>query len=147
MPVIGITFDKITGERKKSVVNEAITTNSSPKILDIKEREIEQLGKKALAMKFEFLTTYAPEIGEIKIDGELLYLTDEHKKLLDLWKKDKKLTEDSSVEILNTLFRRCLLKAADLADELQLPLPLRFPIVTKGQPQQEEQRQEDPSVA
>ena len=145
MPVIGVSFNNISGEKKGVVVNESISTNSTPKITKIENRDVKQLGKDALAMDFEFVTSYAPDIGSIKVSGELLYLTDKHKEVLDTWKKDKKLDESISVEILNYLFRRCLLKVANLADELQLPLPLRFPIVTKKE--KEETTKEDPSVA
>lgn len=144
MPVIGTSFKSIIGVKKKSVVNESITTNSTPKVLDVKERNLENLGKKALVLSFEFLTNYTPDIGEVKMEGELLYLSDQHEDILKNWKKNKKLSEDVSIEILNSLFRLCLLKSADLANQLQLPIPIRLPIVTKSNKQE---KPEDPAVA
>ena len=34
-----------------------------------------------------------------------------------------------ALEVLNDIFRRCLVKGVDLSNELGLPPPIRFPIV------------------
>src|SRR3989338_9327721 len=122
MPIVGFSFNNIVGTRKKMVVNQQITTNSTPRIVDVKSREVDALGKSSLVVGFEFLTSYTPDIGEIRLEGELLYLSEDTEKLLKMWKKDKKLPEDISIEILNNLFRVCLLKVSNISDELQLPL-------------------------
>ncbi len=102
--------------------------NSVPRINDMKEVTISTIGnKKVLSLAFEFVTNYDPKVGEIKIGGDLLYLTDDNKKLLKQWEKDKKLPEKPSLEILNYLFRRCLLKVSNIAEDLQLPPPLPMP--------------------
>ena len=115
--------------------------------MDVKSREVDALGKSSLVVGFEFLTSYTPDIGEIRLEGELLYLSEDTEKLLKMWKKDKKLPEDISIEILNNLFRVCLLKVSNISDELQLPLPLRLPVVTKKPAGSEEPKPEDPAVA
>ena len=42
--------------------------------------------------------------------------------------------DEIMLDVLNTIFRRCLAKAVDLADLLRLPPPLRFPTVTAENP-------------
>ncbi len=56
-------------------------------------------------------------------------MSESNSKVLSSWKKDKKLPENVSVEVLNHLFRRCLLKIAGIAEELQLPPPIQLPMV------------------
>ena len=129
MPVIGLTLNSMEAKRGSAVPTGEIKVNSTPKILTIKEVSVATLKKKALSLGFEFVTTYTPDIGEIKVGGEILYLTDKNATILNQWKKKKRLPEKVSVDILNHLFRRCLLKIANIAEDLQLPPPLQMPRV------------------
>jgi hypothetical protein len=89
-------------------------------------------------MDFDFTTTYTPRIGEIKIEGELLYLAERNKDVLEEWQRGERLPEDVSLEVFNYLFKRCLLKVANLAEDLQLPAPIPFP---KIKPKSEEKKE------
>ncbi len=128
MPIVGLSFNSIEA-RRKSLPKGEIKVNSSPKVNEIKEVDMPGLGKKALALSFEFLTEYQPDIGSIKVEGEMVYMSDSGAKILAQWKKDKTLPEDASVEVLNQLFRKCLLKVSNLAEDLQLPIPIQIPRV------------------
>ena len=129
MPIIGLRFDSMEANRGKENAAGDIKINSTPKVTDVKEVDVASLNKKALGLSFEFLTTYAPDIGEIKIVGEVLYLSENNKKILDGWKKTKALSEEMNIEVLNHLFRSCLLKISNMADDLQLPPPISIPRV------------------
>lgn len=131
MPVIGFAFNKFEGTREKAQPSGDIKVNSTPKILSVKEVAASNLKDKPLALDWEFNTGYEPNIGSMQITGSILYIAKDNKPILDKWKKDKTLPEDVSVEILNQLFRRCLLKSANMAEDLQLPPPLNFPVVKK----------------
>lgn len=128
MPVIGLTFNLMEAKRGGAPAGE-IKVNSTPRIVTMKEVNVATLKKKALSLGFEFVTSYNPDIGQIKIGGELLYLADKNAAILKQWKKKKRLPEKVSVEVLNHLFRRCLLKIANIAEDLQLPPPLQMPRV------------------
>jgi hypothetical protein len=130
MPVIGLTFKEIEGRRGDEPVKGDLKANSSPVIKDVKEVDVSSLKKKALSIQFDFNTKYEPNIGLIRIGGELLFLTENNKEVLTSWNKEKKLPDDVSVTILNYLFRKCLLKVANIAEELQLPLPLAMPKIS-----------------
>lgn len=130
MPVIGLTFKEIEGKRGDEPIKGDLKANSSPVIKDIKEVDVQSLKKKALSISFDFNTKYEPDVGLVRIGGELLFLTEKNKEVLDMWSKDKKLPDDLSVNILNYLFRKCLLKIANIAEELQLPLPLAMPKIS-----------------
>lgn len=129
MPVIGLNFKSFEAKREKDAIDGEIKINSTPKIIDIKEVDVSSLGKKALSLDFDFVTTYDPQIAKFRITGDILFLTDNNEGILKQWKKEKKLPDDASIEILNHLFRRCLLKLSSIADDLQLPPPIQIPRV------------------
>ena len=128
MPIVGLSFNSIEA-RRGSIPKGEIKVNSSPKINEIKEVDVDGIGKKALALNFEFLTEYQPDIGKIKVEGEMVYMSESSAKILAQWKKNKTLPEDASVEVLNQLFRKCLLKVSNIAEDLQLPIPIQIPRV------------------
>ena len=133
MPIIGLSIKSMEAKREKGQPKGEIKVNSTPKISEMKEVDIPSLKKKALSLGFEFVTKYEPPIGEIKLKGELIYLAEKNAPILAQWKKNKSMPEKVSVEVLNHLFRRCLLKMANLADDLQLPPPINIPIA-RAQP-------------
>ena len=133
MPVVGIKFRAFEGKREQGKVTPQIKVNSVPKITGAKEEDLPMLGKKALSVDFEFVTVYDPDIGTIKMFGEVYYVTDDNKKVLKAWKDKKDLPENIRVDILNHLFRACLLKIANMADDLQLPPPMAIPRVKPKQ--------------
>ncbi len=69
-------------------------------------------------------TEYEPDIAKIVITGTVLFTAADNKKVLKEWKKSKKLPADITREIQNFLFRRCMIRMINMADDLQLPLPL-----------------------
>jgi hypothetical protein len=130
MPVIGLKFDSFDAKRNKEGFSGEMKINSTPKIVSVKEIDVGAIGKKALAMGFEFATQYNPEIAQIKVNGEIIYMNDKQKaEILKVWKKNKKLPDAVGIEVLNHLFRHCLLKVSNIAEDLQLPPPLNFPVV------------------
>ena len=129
MPIVGMKLDSISGSREKTHMKGEVKINSSPRVISVKEITVPGMKKKVLEMGFDFLTKYDPSLGEIQIKGELLYDSDSRAKILSHWKKSKKLPREVDIEILNHLFRHCLLRMANLAEMVQLPPPLRFPIV------------------
>lgn len=129
MPVIGLKLDSIDAKRNKDTFGGELKINSTPKIVSVKEIDVNAIGKKALALGFEFGADYMPDIAHIKINGEVIYVSKKSAEILKKWKKDKKVPEEVGIEVLNHLFRHCLLKVATIAEDLQLPPPLNFPVV------------------
>ncbi len=129
MPIIGFKFESLEAKRNNTNFGGEIKINSAPKITKVSEINIPSLKKKALGMGFEFITKYDPEIGEIKVTGEVLYMAENNPQILKGWKSKKDLPEKVNIEVLNHLFRHCLLKISNLADDLQLPPPIQLPKV------------------
>jgi len=131
MSIIGLSFSMVEAKRQKDQrITAEIKVNSVPRINEMKEVSISTIGnKKVLSLSFEFITNYDPKVGDIKIGGDLLYMAKDNKTLLKQWVKEKKLPEKESLEILNYLFRKCLLKVSNIAEDLQLPPPLPMPTI------------------
>ena len=128
MPAIGFNINAIdakvdpTTERRGNV-----NVTSSPSITSIEKRDVDfPMAKDVVAINFKFETKYEPKVGWITMEGEVLYTSDNPKEMIAKWKKEKKMEDDVAIEVLNTIFRRCLAKAIEIAAELRLP-PCFFP--------------------
>ncbi len=130
MPIIGVGFSSFEARKEGGSAKDEVKVNSAPRIIDVKEVAVPNLARKALSIEFEFLTRYDPDFASITIKGSIMYMADKNKPIVDEWKKDKRLPEEMSLEVLNYLFRRCLLKASLLAEDLQLPPPMPMPRIT-----------------
>ncbi|MBI4176287.1 MAG: hypothetical protein HY518_03715 [Candidatus Aenigmarchaeota archaeon] len=134
MTIIGFKFTTVEGKREKDAIKGEVKVSSTPTITEVKEADLQQIDKKALSLRFEFITAYEPDIGVIKVGGEVFYIGDNSANVLKQWKTKKMLPEEVGVEILNYLFRRCLLKISAIAEDLQLPPPIGFPRVKPKEP-------------
>lgn len=132
MPIIGYHISSISAERKDAST-EKIDINSTPKINSVEQKDMTfPIKQPALAISFEFETIYTPDIGEIRIAGELLYSSKNLKKISEFWIKRNKLPEDIDAEVRNFLFRKCLSLGVNLSENLQLPPPIMFPVVSSS---------------
>ena len=88
--------------------------------------------QKALKFSYEFVTKYEPNLGNINIEGELLYLVpnDVVEKTLKEWKKDKKVSKELLAPILNAVLNKCSIKALLMSQDLNLPTPMQLPRVS-----------------
>ena len=130
--IVGFNINSIKAKTNVENASAEIKVNSTPLVVDIEKRDIEEM-KDLLAIKFSFKVDYEPSAGEIKLEGDVLYKSDHHKEIMKRWKDSKTLPADIAVEVLNGIFRGCLIKAVALSADLRLPPPVRFPIVTKDQ--------------
>lgn len=128
--IIGLNINSISAEINEKVPKGNISINSTPRIIDMDKRELNVAGvKDILAVEFSFETKYEPGVGKIGFTGEVLYQSDDFKNILNKWKKEKKLDDGITVEILNAIFRKCLAEGVSIANELRLPPPVSFPVV------------------
>lgn len=130
MTVVGMTLNSIKAEVKKQLpIKERIEISSSPIIKNLEKKKIGFMNAEVLGIEFEFRTSYNPGVAQIILKGEVLYQAENIDKVIKEWKSKKKLPAEIAVPVLNVIFRRCLKRAIDLADDLQLPPPIRFPVV------------------
>ncbi|MFH1630811.1 MAG: hypothetical protein ABIA21_01130 [Candidatus Aenigmatarchaeota archaeon] len=135
--IIGINIDAMNAKINKDVkLEKKLSVTNVPGITSIEKAEVLEL-KDVILIKFSYKTNYEPDIGEILIEGHVLYKDPDAKKFLKKWEDKKEIDKRMAVEVLNGVFRKCLTRAIDLSLELRLPPPIQFPIVT-DQPQEEQ---------
>lgn len=132
MTIVGFLFTKMHAEKNDGVKgNVNIANNVS--ITDVQESEatFSSSEQKGLKFLFKFTSKYNPEIGEIALEGNVLYMDkkEEVKKILAKWKKDKNLDKEIMKGILNTILTKSYISALILSKEIALPPPIPMPKV------------------
>jgi hypothetical protein len=131
MPVIGITLNNISAKRLGDIPL-SIQLGHKAAIIGIEEADLRTLGKKGLKIAFEFETDYSDSekkksFGEIKINGDIIFLAANTAELLLSWKKEKKLPDAVNLECINNVIKKCMYKAIILSDDVGLPAPCPIP--------------------
>lgn len=132
MTIVGFNFSKIDVSRTGAPSGKVGVSNN------VSIKEIEEttfpLGKEkqtALKFMFEFTSKYEPKLGNILLGGDLLFIEENAtvKKILEDWKKDKKVDTNLMKNILNTILTRGNILALILSQEVNLPPPIPLPKV------------------
>lgn len=81
-----------------------------------------------LKVCFIFTSNYEPNIGTIRIEGDLIVrdAKENIKKVIDEWKKsnNKNLPEKFAEDIHNAILSNCIVEATILSRDVQLPVPI-----------------------
>ena len=142
MSIVGFTFHKIVAEKNTSnpaftkldVNNNVAITNIDP--LDFPLGKAKQA---ALKFSFEYTTKYVPDVGEMFMTGEIVYLGDpkQNDEILKRWKKEKKLAKEVSRDIINNILMRCNIESLILSRDVNLPPPIPLPRVREEEKKEE----------
>ena len=131
MSIVGFNFEKIMVE-KKNKVSSNLKIKSNLSIVDIEKENLNLTSAgDVLKFNFEYGVDYEPEIGKIVLNGNLLYMEDPEniKKILEDWKKDKKLPKPLMAQIFNTILAKSNINALSLTQEVNLPPHIKLPIL------------------
>ena len=131
MGIVSFNFDKISAE-KIGKITEKVNINHNFNIKHVEKTNINLQGQKpVLKLNFDFIVNYEPNIGVIKMDGNLTYLDKEEEltKLADQWKKEKKLPVGITSLVANTILTKGNIKALMLSQEVNLPPQIHLPKV------------------
>ncbi len=129
MAILNFGFTKILVE-KKGKISKKVNIKSGMNIVNVTESDmIDGTKQKAFVIKFAFETKYEPKIGNIVLEGELIYLTslDIAKKITGAWKKNKSLPKDIALSVFNKILHNCNVEALLLSREISLPSPIQLP--------------------
>jgi hypothetical protein len=129
MTIIGFELTKMLIE-KKNIIKGKINIANNVAIKGAEEVKISMgPNKTALKFIFQFTTKYQPDIGEILIDGDVIYLASEEegKTILSQWKKEKKVPKEITTPVLNYILNKCNIQALLLSREMNLPAPIPLP--------------------
>ena len=131
MPIVGFNFEKIVVE-KKNKITEKLNIKNDLAIVGLEQEKLNISGSDdIIKFNFKFSVDYEPKVGEILLEGNVLYMDEESKakEILLGWKKDKKIPKDLAPQILNTILAKCNIKALTLTQEVNLPPHIRLPIL------------------
>ena len=148
MPIIGSNFTEFKLARNEFPPKKKIKVGqvkSDVRVTNVKQQEVKVPGiEKALVFSFEFVVDYGLEepkkskLGEIKISGNIIYVTELGKqdKILKDWKKSKKIDADVMKEIISAVLEISQIEALYFARKVLLPPPVPLPRIKfkdKGQ--------------
>ena len=138
MSIVGFSFTKLHVERK-GVAKGKLSVKNNINVKKVESTDL-SLGKNkeaGLAFTFEFRSIYEPEIGEIIIEGEVIYLLDSKKvkEVLDRWKKESKVEAEILGDVLNAALSKCNIQALIMSRDINLPAPIPLPKVGIKKPE------------
>lgn len=131
--IVGFGFTKLSAQKGETAKGK-IDISNNVSIKDVQEDNF-SLGKdkqqNVLRFIFEFASKYEPNVGNVVLEGELLYMEEakKAKELLNSWKKDKKLPKELMEGMLNTILTKCNVQALILSQQVNLPPPIPLPKV------------------
>ena len=136
MTIIGFNFTKVQVERKEGAAKQVNVQNNIG-ISGVEEAQVNIGGGTSKALKFNFFfhSTFEPELGHIKLDGEVIALFDasEAQTIMDGWKKDKKVPTEQATRVLNISLSKAQIMALLLSKEVNLPAPVQLPKIEAQQ--------------
>jgi len=132
MAVVGFNFTKMNVERKTPVTGK-IKINNNVSVKNVEDHTI-MFGKtkqEGLKFTFEFTSKYEPNIGDMLIVGEVIYINepDKIKEIVSEWRKNKKIPKEVMTEMLNAILDRCNIQALTLSRDMSMPPPIPLPKV------------------
>jgi hypothetical protein len=133
MAIVGFSFSKFKGERLASKASGNIEVNHNISIKDVKKIPFKVAGNTTdiLKIQFGFDVKYGDNLGEISIEGEVLY--SDNKEIIEEsvkgFEKDKKLNPIVNNQIINFIYSKTIIKTLEMADNLSLPAPIPMPKV------------------
>ena len=130
MPVIDVVFDKLEVNRsvKRIDLKSEIKISNNFGLKDIKKEKLPGLGESAV-VSFEYNTKYDPEIGNIQIEGRVIYNEKSIKNVLKEGKGKLVLKEKPFEEVNNAILRASTIQAMLLAKEMRMSSPVQLPKV------------------
>ena len=136
MPIVGFSFITMDAKRKNHVRGK-VDINNNMRIVDLEPRDLSfTKGQAGVNFKFDFISTYEPNIGTINLTGEVIFMDSDAaiQSLIDNWKKSQKVDKDVMSQILNHALTKCNIQALLLSQELNLPPPIMLPKVKVEEP-------------
>ncbi len=80
---------------------------------------------------FQYTASYGP-VGMIKLEGSLLYESNDAKKISNEWNKTRKMPNPTASQIHTAVMHACVPETVSIARDLILPPPIPLPQVRLG---------------
>jgi hypothetical protein len=129
------------GAKRLGEASGRVNVNNNSTITSLSQVE----GK--LSLQFLFTSSYEPNVGEIRIRGDILVSDSEKniEKAVRAWEESgqKNLPVDMAEDVHNAIISNCVVETVILAREIQLPSPVPLPRISMKD--REKQREETES--
>jgi hypothetical protein len=131
MTVIGFSLSKILIERKENIKGK-VEVKSRLHVKNMEKEDIKIVeGKDVIRFDFEYAIDYEPNLAKVEMQGHLLFMVDpkQTKELLKSWNKNQQLPDEIKLNVYNTIFHKCNIKALSLEEDFSLPPHLQLPYI------------------
>jgi len=135
MGVIGFSFSKFDCKRTAGAKSEkAISINYGIGVTNVEKTKLSVSGanSEVLRVDFSFDVMYGNGLGKISIAGDIIYTDTPEiiKETMKSWESDKKLSALVNETVLKFVYHKCVVKALELSDSLNLPSPVPMPKIS-----------------
>lgn len=136
MAIVGSNFIKMDIERSKPLKGK-VNINNNIAITDVIESEMGLGSEQEKGMKFvfDYGCTYEPNVGHIKLIGEIFLIEKEEltNSILKSWKDNKEVPKEYMTNVLNAVLTKCNVQSLILSQTMNLPPPIPMPKVSIDQ--------------
>jgi hypothetical protein len=141
MQIREVKYKNIEARRFSLAKNIPVDVNNNSTVISISEKE------ENLNVNFVFTSNYEPNIGVIRIEGNLTVedLKENIKKTVEEWEKsgNKNLPPEIAERVHNAILANCIIEATILSREVQLPAPIPTPRVSMKNKSNEKPKSEE----
>lgn len=146
MAIVGFNFTNISAEKTGNVTGK-ININNNVMLTEASEVDV-NLGSqdsKGLLLKFKYTCEYQPKVGKVSFDGDVISMEKAEvvKEAVESWKKNKKIQEDLTRQVLSYVLNKCTIQAIILSKDLGLPAPIPLPKINPANKQAEEPKKKE----
>ncbi|WXG46163.1 MAG: hypothetical protein WED05_05790 [Candidatus Atabeyarchaeum deiterrae] len=154
MRVIGIVLEKLEAERNIGFEEQFPPVKSVGNNVRVKSVQNASLPTpsgnfEALRVGFAFQCIYDPNVASIRIEGQAICQVSksEEDKMLSSWRSRADLPPDLMPLIVGPIIMKCLVKAAGLSDDLQVPPPIPPPPMPSPQTRKKDEKEGESYIA
>ena len=131
MEIVGFNLAKLYIEKKGNVTGKW-SVNTKIDIKEVKEEKVKLADdKQVVRLDFEYTINYEPKLAEIFFKGSIILMDDpkKMKEVINEWSKKKEVLSDIKLQIFNSIFYKCNIKALQLEEDINLPPHLQLPTI------------------
>lgn len=154
MKVIGIVFEKLEAERNVGFEEQfplIKTVGNNIRVKSVQKASLPTPAGnfEALKVGFTFQCIYDPNVASIRIEGYVLCEASksEEEKTMSSWKSRRDLPAEFAPLMIGPIIMKCLVKAAGLSDDLQVPPPIPPPPMPKPETKDKDEKEGQSYIA
>ncbi len=129
MKIMGFNFNKMSVEKNAGDFKGVKIKNSVDVLnVDLIKSDLINAKEQLLGVSFKFDVEFGENIAKIHLEGVVLLALEvnEAKKTIENW-KNKNLSDEYKIPLLNLILRKSNIKALELGEEFNLPPHIQLP--------------------